>query len=248
MIAGTLPSKKPVSLMIATSAARRSRLASSHASRWTRARLLLALEHVLDVDRQRAARRQERLGRHQVERGSGPCRRRRRGRASGRRRRPARTAATSRGRAGRPAGRRSGRRRGRSGRPRRAASRRRRPGGRRSRTTSTCSSPAAVSASASQSAARRQSPACAGSAEMLGMRRNSLYDVEPAPRGSRRDALRGRRRVVGVGIGRVERRPGRRRGRELNERAVAGPLVGRSDGAGSGRLRVRLGRSAGPGR
>ena len=35
VMAGRLPSKKPESLMIATSAASRSRFASSHASRWT---------------------------------------------------------------------------------------------------------------------------------------------------------------------------------------------------------------------
>ena len=67
VIAGRLPSKKPLSLMIATSAPRRSRLASSHASRWTRARLLLALEDVADVDREATARREDGRGRHQVE-------------------------------------------------------------------------------------------------------------------------------------------------------------------------------------
>ena len=42
---------------------------------------------------------------------------------------------------------------------------------------SACSRPAASSASASQSAARRQSSRWSGSAEMLGMRRKSLYEA-----------------------------------------------------------------------
>ena len=180
VMAGRLPSKNPVSLMIATSAASRSRSASSQRVEVGRARLLLALEDVLDVDGKRAAGREQRRRRPSGGRGSGPCRRPRRGRGSGRRRRPARTAARSTGRAGRPAGRRSGRRRGPSGRPGRGASRRRRPGGRRSRPTSACSRPAAVSASASHRRRARQSSACSGSAEMLGMRRNALYDSRRA--------------------------------------------------------------------
>ncbi len=115
-MAGMLPSKKPVSLMIATSAVSRSRLAVSQASRPSEPALLGALEHVPDVDREAAAGRAGSRPPPWRGRGSGPCRRLPRARASGRRRRPARTAARSTGRADRPAGRRSGRRRG-GGRP-----------------------------------------------------------------------------------------------------------------------------------
>ena len=65
-MAGMLPSKKPVSLMIATSAASRSRFASSQRVEVDGARLLLALEHVAHVDRHRATRREEARGGHHV--------------------------------------------------------------------------------------------------------------------------------------------------------------------------------------
>ena len=132
-MAGMLPSKNPVSLMIAASAASRSLLAVEPRVEALRRALLLALEHVPDVDREAhrgwpGSRRPPWRGR-----GSGPCRPPSRERASGRRRSPARTAARSTGRADRPAGRRSGRRPGPSGRPRHGASRRRRRDGRRLR-------------------------------------------------------------------------------------------------------------------
>ena len=52
--------------MNATSAESRSRSASSHWSRWTELEFLLAFEHVLHVDREAAAGRQHRTGRHDV--------------------------------------------------------------------------------------------------------------------------------------------------------------------------------------
>ena len=66
VIAGTLPSKNPVSLMTTTSAASRSRFSSIHASRLSRAVLLLALEHEREVDRGRPPDRPQRLERGQV--------------------------------------------------------------------------------------------------------------------------------------------------------------------------------------
>ena len=66
-MAGRLPSKKPVSLMTAKSAPRRSRLASSHGSRLIRPRLLLALEHEAQVHRQPAGRLEPCLGGREVD-------------------------------------------------------------------------------------------------------------------------------------------------------------------------------------
>ena len=66
VIAGTLPSKKPVSLMTTASAARRSPCSAIHVSRLSRPVLLLALEQERHVDRRRAADRPERLDRVEV--------------------------------------------------------------------------------------------------------------------------------------------------------------------------------------
>ena len=111
VMAGRLPSKKPVSLMTARSAARRSRLATSQASKLRRAGLLLALEDDRRLTGSRARRLQPGARRPQVEMDLalvvGGATRVDRGRS----RRAARTAAAPTGRADRPAGRRSGRRR-----------------------------------------------------------------------------------------------------------------------------------------
>ena len=190
-MAGRLPSKKPVSLMIATSAARRSRLAASQASRPSDELSSSPSKTYLHVDRERPAGRQDRRAPPWRGRGSGPCRRPTRGRASGRRRRPARTAATSTGRAGRPAGRRSGRRPGPSARPRRGASRRRRPGARwsprprRARGPRLAGSRPATRRRAGRRGRARAGPRCSGCA-------GSPCSSRAARRGSRRGAARAR--------------------------------------------------------
>ncbi len=109
-----------------------------------------------------------------------------------------------------PAARRSGRRPGSSARHRRGASRRRRRDGRWSRRPRRARARRVRMASASQPAARRQSSAWAGSAEMLGIRRNAMV---------RREArLAGRIEVRFEGV---------RRGRSSGRSALLGLVVAR---------------------
>ena len=192
-MAGTLPSKNPVSLMIATSAASRSRFAASHAPRWAELDSSSPSNRYLTLIGQPPARREQAAGGHQVgvdlalvvgcAAGQHPVARRR----------PARTAARSTARADRPAGRRSARRRGPSARPGRGASRRRRPGGRRSRRPRRARGrprPARRRATGRHAGSRRRAravPRCSGSA-------GTPCTTRAARRGSSRGGLRGRRR------------------------------------------------------
>ena len=196
-----------------------------------RARLLVALEDEPEVDRQRAARRQDRLGRPELEVDLALVVGRAAAEHLARRRRPARTAASPRARAGRPAGRRSGSRRSRSGRPRRGASRRRRSGCPSSPRPTRSRRPIRSSSAAIQSAVAWQSAACCGSAEMLGMRSSSLYESSRRSRvSSRKRSMAGSAAVVVVMAGNPSRSGvvtgSTRRGPESKSGPGTGPLVG----------------------
>ena len=201
VIAGRLPSKKPVSLMIATSAASRSRLASSQ-----------RVEMDAELDSSSPSKTNLRLT------GSAP--RVARSASVARRWRWSWPLSSAAPRASiRPLDDdRLERRRGpelervdrldvvvavderRSGRPRRGASRRRRSGGRRSPRPRRARSRSARGRRRSTRRSRRQSAACSGSAEMLGIRSSSLYDSRRVGRVARRGSARwpGRRRSVVV--------------------------------------------------